>query len=119
MVILQGIAAVALTLAIGDRLGEKDYGSMIFVVFNNIFHWLAFGSMIGWPESQDILLGIVLFSVAMLLGDLVKVYWLFTTDFSVSERLQQVPRLGLIFGTLLFVVIYLSNAVIAIVLHSE
>lgn len=89
--------ALGLVAAIFDRLRERELISMIFVLFNNLAHWGIVSMMLVTrkegslvfvidpepiPESHALLIA---FCALMLLGDLVKIVFIKTTNFTVRN----------------------------------
>lgn len=84
------VLSLGLTLAIGDRLIEREVVSMVFIIFNNLGHWgMALALVLG-----DTSHALALFAALMLAGDLVKMLFIAVhRDFTVRDH----PRL-LLYG---------------------
>lgn len=82
------VLALGLTLAIGDRVIEREIVSMVFVILNNFGHWgMALALVLG-----DTSHALALFAALMLAGDLVKMLFIAVhRDFTVRDH----PRLVL------------------------
>jgi uncharacterized membrane protein YidH (DUF202 family) len=81
-IVILGILSLGLLAAIYDRLLEREIIAMIFVILNNLGHWGMTLLLLQFPKPTSTLL---LFSSLMLAGDLVKLSFLFTTDYRVRE----------------------------------
>lgn len=80
--VIQVLLSVGLLAAIADRLQYKDIISMIFLIFNILAHWsIVFVFLKGFANN----FWVILFWALMLAGDLVKMIFLRTTDFSVRN----------------------------------
>jgi len=80
--IIQGILSMGLIAAIFDRLKEKEIIAMGFVVFNNLAHWSA---LILLFSKQPPISALQLFWLLMLIGDLVKILFLYAHNFTVRN----------------------------------
>ncbi len=79
---LLGVAELGLIAAIGDRLIEREITAMVFVVFNNLAHLGLLYALLAVPGPGGIL---SVFCLLMLGGELTKLVWLRTTEFTVRE----------------------------------
>lgn len=80
--IIQIFLSFGLLTAIFDRWLEKDIISMIFVLFNNIAHWgIVF--VLGVSSFNKTFL--FAFFILMLIGDLIKLIFIHTSNFSVRD----------------------------------
>lgn len=103
--IIMAILALGLLVAIYDRILEREIFAMGFVLLNNLAHWgmvLALASTINAP--------VIPFAGLVALGDLVKVYFLYTSDFQVRDT----PKAVMIALTLMYVVAYVVLLLIAL-----
>ena len=78
--ILIGIATIGLLAAIGDRLLEREIVSMVFVGFNNLAHLALLASLATTAGPGRLLTA---FAVLMVCGELVKIWFLRSTGFTV------------------------------------
>lgn len=103
--IILAVLALGLLVAIYDRILEREIFAMGFVVLNNLAHWgmvVALASPISAP--------LVTFVGLIILGDLVKVYFLYTSDFQVRDT----PKNVMISLTLMYVAAYVVLLLIAL-----
>lgn len=81
--IILAVLSLGLTAAIFDRLARREIIAIVFVIFNNIAHWGMVAVMLFprtvLPDWPSVLAG------GMLLGDLVKLVWLRTSDPNVPD----------------------------------
>jgi hypothetical protein len=73
------ILSLGLAAAIFDRLADREIVAMIFVIINNAGHW---GMVLGLAAGSEQLLP---FAALMLLGDLVKLWFIRAHNFTVRE----------------------------------
>ena len=73
------ILSLGLIAAIFDRIADREIVAMIFVVVNNLGHW---GMVLGLAAGSERLL---MFAGLMLLGDLVKLWFIRVNSFTVRE----------------------------------
>jgi hypothetical protein len=71
--------SLGLVTAIFDRIADREIIAMIFVVVNNLGHW---GMVLGLAAASERLL---LFAGLMLLGDLVKLWFIRVHSFTVRD----------------------------------
>jgi hypothetical protein len=90
------VLSLGLMAAIFDRIADREIVAMIFVLINNLGHW---GMVLGAAAGSNYLL---LFAALMLLGDLVKLWFIRAHNFTVREFAPRV-LLGL---TLFYVIGY-------------
>jgi hypothetical protein len=76
------ILSLGLIAAIFDRFVEREIIAMGFVIINNVGHWSLVIALAFIPRPNSALL---IFASLMLLGDLVKVWFLRTSGFSVRN----------------------------------
>jgi hypothetical protein len=76
------ILSLGLLAAIYDRLLEREIIAMVFVIVNNLGHWGMTIALLADPKPTNALLR---FGVLMLVGDLLKLVFLKTSDFKVRE----------------------------------
>lgn len=103
--IIMVILSLGLIAAIFDRIAYRDIISMIFVIFNNLGHWgIVLSLLLYWDTTYSIYdtdaYQMLLFCGLMLLGDIVKLIFIATTDFTVRDT----PR-AVLFGLTGFYVI--------------
>jgi hypothetical protein len=79
---LLGVAELGLIAAIGDRLIEREITAMGFVVVNNAAHLGMLFALLFNPGPGGLL---SVFCGLMLCGELTKIVWLRTTEFTVRE----------------------------------
>ncbi len=73
------ILSLGLVTAVFDRIADREIIAMIFVVLNNMGHW---GMVLGLTVASERLL---LFSGLMLVGDLVKLWFIRVHNFTVRD----------------------------------
>ena len=102
------VLSLGLLAAIYDRVQDREIVAMVFVILNNLGHWgmvLAL-TAVSLTRSSN---AIWLFASFMLLGDLVKLWFIKTEDFTVRDYPQRV-----LYGlTLVYVVGYVLILVLA------
>ena len=86
-VIILAFLSLGLIGAIFERYMQREIIAMIFVLFNNIAHWGMVYALLTLPGPGTLLL---IFTGLMLLGDLVKVYWLRVSGFTQDGRPQSI-----------------------------
>lgn len=84
--ILLIILSLGLLAAIFDRLTDRELIAMGFVVLNNLGHW---GMVLALATTTDLGNAVWLFAGLMLLGDLVKIWFIKTTNFTVRDFPQR------------------------------
>lgn len=72
-VLVLGVLSLGLTLGIVDRYKQREIIAMIFILINNVAHWGMVIALLRLPGPGSALL---IFAGLMLLGDLIKLYWL-------------------------------------------
>jgi len=82
-VILLGIAELGLLGAIADRIMEREITAMVFVVFNNAAHLGLIWALLAVRDAQS---AVIAFAGLMLVGELVKISFLFTTGYTVRNH---------------------------------
>ncbi len=101
--IVLGFMALLLTLAIADRVIDREIIAMVFIIFNVLSHW---GMVLGLATPGLIEGRLVPFCVFMIAGDIVKIIFFATTGFQIRD----IPRnviFGLTGGSILTYVIVL------------
>ncbi len=73
------ILSLGLVTAVFDRIADREIIAMIFVVVNNLGHW---GMVLGLAAASEQLLW---FAGLMLLGDLVKIWFIRVHNFTVRD----------------------------------
>ena len=91
---LLGVAELGLLAAIGDRLIEREITAMGFVLFNNAAHLGMLYALLVLPGPGGLL---SVFCGLMLGGEVTKIVWLRTTEFTVREVAPMVVQ-GLVVG---------------------
>lgn len=97
--ILLTILSLGLVAAIFDRLADREIVAMGFVVLNNLGHW---GMVLGLTAVGTNSSVVWLFAGLMLLGDLVKIWFIKVTNFTVRDY----PQRTLYLLTMVYVVGY-------------
>jgi len=72
-VIVLMVLALGLLAGLADRYNQREIIAMGFILLNNLAHWGMVYALLTLPVPTNLLL---IFAGLMLLGDLVKVYWL-------------------------------------------
>jgi hypothetical protein len=80
------LLSLGLFAAIFDRLADREIIAMGFVILNNLGHW---GMVLALAAATDLGNTVWLFAVLMLLGDLVKIWFIKTTNFTVRDYPQR------------------------------
>ncbi len=99
---------LGLLAAIFDRLADREIVAMGFVILNNLGHW---GMVVGLTSAGISSSAIWLFAGMMLLGDLVKLWFIKVENFTVRDYPQRV-LVGL---TLVYIVGYTLILVLALI----
>lgn len=102
--ILLIVLSLGLVAAIFDRLADREIIAMGFVVLNNLGHW---GMVLALAAARDLGSAVWLFAGLMLLGDLVKLWFIKATNFTVRDF----PQRTLYILTSVYVVGYLVLAI--------
>lgn len=109
-VIVLVVLALGLTAGIFDRYSQREIIAMIFIIINNVAHWGMVYALFTSPGPGSLLL---IFAGLMLLGDLVKIYWLRVSGYTQGGYPQSVLY-GLtgtfVVGYLIILVLALTNA---------
>lgn len=79
---LLGVAEAGLVVAVRDRLIEREITAMGFVLFNNAAHLGMLYALLAAPGPGGLL---SVFCALMLAGEVTKIVWLRTTEFTVRE----------------------------------
>lgn len=97
--IILAVLSLGLVAAIFDRLADREIVAMGFVILNNLGHW---GMVLALATTNDLGRSVWLFAGLMLLGDLVKLWFIKVENFTVRDFPQRV-----LYGlTLVYVVGY-------------
>jgi hypothetical protein len=91
---LIGVAELGLMAAIGDRVIERELFAMGFVLCNNLAHIGMLYALLAIPGPGLLLSA---FCALMLGGELIKLTWLRTTEFTVRDVAPTVVQ-GLVLG---------------------
>ena len=112
--LVQGIILAFLALglfgAIFERYMQREIIAMIFVLVNNVVHWGMVYALLTLPGPASLLL---IFATLMLLGDLVKIYWLRVSGFTQDGRPQSIFYIltgGYIVGYAIILLLALTSA---------
>jgi len=92
--------AIALAIAIVDRLQQREITSIVFVVVNDLAHWSMYLALLNGLSPAA---PVVAFCALMAAGDVTKIVFFSTTGYTV----RGLPRPLLIGGVVAFVVGYL------------
>lgn len=84
--ILLIILSLGLVAAIFDRLADREIIAMGFVVLNNLGHW---GMVLALATTASLGNAVWLFAGLLLLGDLVKIWFIKATNFTVRDYPQR------------------------------
>lgn len=106
--IVLAVLSLGLIAAIFDRIAYRDIISMVFVIFNNLGHW---GMMLSLLFVSGPGYRLILFCGLMLLGDIVKLIFIATTDFTVRDT----PRSVLLSLTGFYVIGYIAILILDLV----
>lgn len=106
--IIQIVLSLGLLAAIFDRFKEKEIIAMIFIIVNNLAHW---GIIYSLGTQVNHLFYLLMFFVFMLAGDLVKLIFIKTTNFSVRD----VPK-SVLYGLTLFYIVGYSIQIILLLI---
>ena len=99
--IIMVVLSIGLIAAIFDRIIEREIVAMLFVLVNNVGHWSVVIALAADDVPTTL---IVTFGILLLVGDLLKLAFLATTNFTV----RQIPRSVLYGLTIAYVVGYSS-----------
>ena len=80
------VLSLGLIAAIFDRIADREIIAMGFVVLNNLGHW---GMVLVLASADDVSRAIWLFAGLMLLGDLVKIWFIKAENFTVRDFPQR------------------------------
>lgn len=97
--ILLIVLSLGLIAAIFDRLADREIVAMGFVILNNLGHW---GMVLALASGYAVGNRVWLFAGYMILGDLVKIWFINVTNFTVRDF----PQRTLYILTLVYVVGY-------------
>ncbi|MBN1151892.1 MAG: hypothetical protein JXA58_01660 [Dehalococcoidia bacterium] len=101
------VMAIALAIAILDRLQQRELVSIAFVVFNDLAHWGVYFALASGVASAA---GLVAYCALMMAGDITKIVFFATTEYTV----RRVPKPLLLAGVAAFVVAYGVVLVLAV-----
>jgi hypothetical protein len=101
------VLAIALAIAILDRLQQRELVSIAFVVFNGLAHWGVYFALASGVASAA---GLVVYCALMMAGDISKIVFFATTEYTV----RRVPKFLLLAGVAAFVVAYGVVLVLAV-----
>lgn len=104
------LLSLGLVAAIFDRLTDRELIAMGFVVLNNLGHW---GMVLALAAAPDLGNAVWLFAGLMLLGDLVKIWFIKANNFTVRDF----PQRTLYILTGMYVVGYAAILLLEIVLN--
>ena len=104
------ILSLGLVAAIFDRLADREIIAMVFVVLNNLGHW---DMVLAQSAATDLGNAIWLFAGLMLLGDLVKIWFIKANNFTVRDF----PQRTLYILTAVYVVGYAIILLLEIILN--
>ena len=93
------IMAIGLAIAILDRLQQRELVSIAFVIFNDLAHWAMYFALASGIAPT---VGVVVYCALMMAGDLAKIVFFATTDYTV----RRIPKPVLLAGVAAFVVAY-------------
>ena len=100
------VLSLGLVAAIADRVADREIVGVVFILAMNLGHWSMVVALARDPDVGGFLLA---FAGLMLAGDLVKLAFLATSDFTV----RSVPR-GVVYGlTAAYAIGYVVLVVIA------
>lgn len=102
-----GVLCLGLLAAIVDRLVNREIVAMVFVILNNLGHMAMLTALLVHAGTDGHL---VLFASLMLTGDVIKIVFLKTSDFTVRDT----PRAVLFGLTLGYVVGYAALIALAV-----
>ena len=101
------IMAIGLAIAVLDRLQQRELVSITFVVFNDLAHW---GMYFALSSGVASIVGVVAYCALMIAGDIAKIAFFATTDYTVRGA----PKPLLLGGVAAFVVAYGAVLVLAL-----
>lgn len=107
--IIMAVLSLGLLVAICDRILEREIIAIAFVILNNLGHWGMAAALLTKPIPDQALL---LFSLLMLFGDLVKLTFLKVHDFDVRDA----PKIVLYGLTGFYIVGYLALAILELII---
>ncbi|MBL8119136.1 MAG: hypothetical protein J0L63_00685 [Anaerolineae bacterium] len=96
-VIVLALLSLGLTVGILERYGQREIIAMIFILINNVGHWGMVYALLTLPGPGSLLIA---FLALMLLGDLIKLIWLWTSGYTQPNASRSV-----LFGLVLFYII--------------
>jgi len=109
-VIVLSVLSLGLTAGIVDRYNQREIIAMGFILLNNIAHWGMVYALLTIPAPASLLL---IFAGLMLVGDLVKIYWLRVSGYTQGGYPQSVLY-GLtgiyVVGYIIILIIAVTNA---------
>jgi hypothetical protein len=93
------VMAIALAIAILDRLQQRELVSIAFVTLNDLAHWAMYFALASDLAST---VAVVAYCAFMMAGDISKIAFFATTNYTV----RRVPKPLLLAGVAAFVVAY-------------
>jgi len=109
-VIVLAVLALGLTFGILERYGQREIIAMIFILINNVGHWGMVYALLTLPGPGSLLIA---FLALMLLGDFIKLIWLWTSGYT-QPNASRTVLFGLVFfyitGYLIVLVSALTSA---------
>lgn len=91
--------AIALAVAIVDRLQQRELVSIVFVVFNDLAHWAMYLSLLSGLTASA---AVIFYALFMLAGDIAKMVFFATSGYTV----RGLPSVAIVGGVGLFVIGY-------------
>mgnify|MGYP006292024263 FL=1 len=91
--------AIALAVAIVDRLQQRELVSIGFVVFNDLAHWAMYLSLLSGLTASA---AVIFYALFMLAGDIAKMVFFATSGYTV----RGLPSVAIVGGVGLFVIGY-------------
>ncbi|MCA9920371.1 MAG: hypothetical protein KC445_20585 [Anaerolineales bacterium] len=85
-IILLSLLSLGLVAAIFDRLADREIIAMGFVILNNLGHW---GMVLAMASTTNLGNAVWQFAGLMLLGDLVKIWFIKANNFTVRDYPQR------------------------------
>jgi len=99
--------AIGLAIAVLDRLQQREVASIAFTVVNDLAHW---GMYFALSSGIAAMLGVVVYCALMMAGDIAKIAFFATTDYTV----RGIPKPLLVAGVSAFIVAYGVILVLAV-----
>ncbi len=86
-VIVLAVLSLGLTVGIVDRYSQREIIAMIFILINNLAHWGMVYALLTVPGPGNLIL---VFTALMILGDLVKIFWLYVSGYTQNGYPQSI-----------------------------